>query len=248
MPAIPGGATFYVSFSDASRKSDTHQWIDCSAEHLENPGQGNYQVFYDHGEGLGPLLLQNMTSRGGKFSVGSSSTAPITVKGGLLEDASLEVFGDHFHADGLTIRGNGAVDLFCSDSLFENLLLLLEPKNGAHTGYDSAFVLRENAKGNVVRYCTVLSGDGPCVAIPKAGTGLTLAGNILYSRKGVFWNENGVPLDGNFSAGAPPLDAQQRPKAGSPLIGAGKAEHPDHDHAGKKRPSPCALGALEPAN
>ena len=62
------------------------------------------------------------------------------------------------------------------------------------------------------------------------------------------WLLPGVPLDGNFSAGAPPLDAQQRPKAGSPLIGAGKAEHPDHDHAEKKRPSPCALGALEPAN
>ena len=25
LPAIPGGATFYVSFSDASRKGDTHQ-------------------------------------------------------------------------------------------------------------------------------------------------------------------------------------------------------------------------------
>jgi hypothetical protein len=73
------------SFSDPSRKNDSHQWIDCSAERLENPGQGSYQVFYDHGEGLGPILIQNMTSRGGKFSLGSSSTAPITVKGGLIE-------------------------------------------------------------------------------------------------------------------------------------------------------------------
>src|SRR5579871_3504189 len=30
MPNIPGGATFYVSFSDASRSGDTHQWLDCA--------------------------------------------------------------------------------------------------------------------------------------------------------------------------------------------------------------------------
>jgi hypothetical protein len=246
MPAIPGGATFYVSFSDANRKNDTHQWIDCSAEHLENPGQGNYQVFYDHGEGLGPILLRNLTSRGGKLSVGSSSTAPITVQGGLIEDAPLEVFGDHFRADGLTIKGNGAIDLFCSDSVIENCLLVLEPKNGAHTGYNSGFVLRDNAKRNAIRSCTVLAGDGPCVALTKPGADLKLVGTVLLSKKSVFWNENTAPLDGNFSGGDPMLDAQFRPKTGSPLIGAGKGEHPDHDHAGKKRPSPCALGAFEP--
>jgi len=121
MPRCPGGATFYVSFSDPSRKNDSHQWIDCSAERLENPGQGSYQVFYDHGEGLGPILIQNLTSRGGKFSLGSSSTAPITVKGGLIEDATLEVFGDHVRVDGLAIKGNGGVDNFGSDGVFDRL-------------------------------------------------------------------------------------------------------------------------------
>jgi hypothetical protein len=246
MPGIPGGATFYVSFSDAARKGDTHQWIDCSAEHLENPGQGNYQIFYDHGEGLGPILIQNMISHGGKLSVGSSSAAPITVKGGLIEDASLEVFGDHFHADGLTIQGNGAIDLFCTDSIIENSLLVLDPKNGAHTGYNSAFVVRENATRNVIRYCTVVT-SGPCVAMPKPGLDLKLSGNVLMSKQTVFWNENAAPLDGNFSSGDPALDGEFRPKPGSPLIAAGKNEHPDHDHAGRKRPSPCALGAFEPA-
>src|SRR5262245_33283868 len=99
MPNCPGGATFYVSFSDPSRKSDSHQWIDCSAERFENPGQRNYQIFYDHGEGLGPILIQNMTSKGGRMSIGSSSTAPITIKGGLIEDATLEIFGDHVRVD-----------------------------------------------------------------------------------------------------------------------------------------------------
>jgi hypothetical protein len=246
MPAIPGGATFYVSFSDAARKNDTHQWIDCSAEHLENPGQGNYQVFYDHGEGLGPILLQNMISRGGKFSVGSSSTAPITIKGGLIEDASLEVFGDHLHVDGLTLKGNSAVDLFCSDSLLENMVVAVDPKNGGPTGYGSGLVLRDNAKRNTIRYSTFVLGDAPCAALTKPGLELKLTGNVLLSKKSVFWNENTAPLDGNFSAGDAQLDASFKPKPGSPLIGAGKGEHPDHDLAGKKRPTPCALGAFEP--
>ena len=242
MPAIPGGATFYVSFSDAARKNDTHQWIDCSAEQL-----GGYQVFYDHGEGLGPILIQNMISRGGKFSVGSSSTAPITIKGGLIEDASLEAFGDHLHVDGLTLKGNAAVDLFCSDSLLENMVVAVEPKNGGPTGYGCGIVLRDNAKRNVVRYSTVVLGDSPCVALTKPGLEIKLTGNVLLSKKSVFWNENTAPLDGNFSAGDAQLDASFKPKPGSPLIGAGKAEHPDHDQAGKKRPTPCALGAFEPA-
>ena len=246
MPAIPGGATFYVSFSDAARKGDTHQWIDCTAEHLENPGQGNYQVFYDHGEGLGPILIRNMTSRGGKFSVGSSSAAPITVQGGLIEDASLEVFGDHFRADGLTVRGNGAIDLFCSDSVIENLLLLVEPKNGGPTGYGAGIVLRDGAKRNTIRYSTVVLGDAPCLAFTKPGSETTLQGNVLLSRKSVFFDQTTVALDGNFSAGDARLDAEYRPKPGSPLIGAGKGDRPDLDHDGRKRPRPCALGAFEP--
>src|SRR4030095_2418451 len=99
MPNIPGGATFYVSFSDASRKGDTHQWIDCSGERFENPGQRNYQVLYAHGEGLGPILLQNMTSSGGMMSIGSSATAPITIRGGLIEGGPLEVFGERGHGE-----------------------------------------------------------------------------------------------------------------------------------------------------
>jgi hypothetical protein len=246
MPNIPGGATFFVSFSDASRKGDAHQWIDCSAEHLENPGQRNYQAFYDHGEGLGPILIQNLTSHGGMLSVGSSSAAPITVKGGLLDDAGLEVFGDHFRADGLTIRGNGAVDLWCSDSVVENLLLLVEPKNGGPTGYGAGFVFREGARRNTIRYSTVLLGDAPCLVFTKGGLEPKIQGNVLLSKKGVFGNENSIPLDGNFSAGDAGLDAQYKPRTGSPLIAAGKTEHPDHDLAGKKRPATCTLGAFEP--
>jgi hypothetical protein len=179
MPNISGGATFYVSFSDQSRSGDTHQWLDCSAEHFENSGRRNYQVFYDHGEGLGPILIRNLTSRGGTFSVGTSAKAPVTIEGGVLEDAPLEIFGSNVHVNGLTIRGNGAIDHYGSDGLFENLRLInLKAKNGGHTGYNSAIVLRDGARKNTLRFCTVVFGP----EAPASAVGLALLGRGSATR------------------------------------------------------------------
>ena len=246
MPACPGGATFYVSFSDASRKGDTHQWIDCTAERFENPGERNYQVFYDHGEGLGPILLQNMVSHGGRMSLGSSSTAPISVKGGLIEDNSLEVFGSNVRVDGLTIKGDGGVDNFGSDGLFENLLVEVQPKNGGPTGYGAGILMRDDARRNTVRFSTVSIDGGPAVKVLGGAQKTVLAGNILVSKKEPI--EGTVASEQNFTGGDPMLAPDFTPKPGSPVIGAGKGDHPPTDHLGRKRPSPCALGAFEPGN
>jgi hypothetical protein len=244
MPNIPGGATFYVSFSDPSRKGDSHQWIDCSAEKLENPGQRNYQIFYDHGEGLGPILIQNMASRGGMLSIGSSSTAPITIKGGLIEDATLEIFGDHVHVDGLTLKGNGGVDNFSSDGLFENLLVLVDPKNGGPTGHGAAILMREGAKRNRIRYSTVAIDHGPCIKVLGPAAQTKIFGNILLSGKAVV--EGDGTMEQNFTSGDPKLRDDFTPKPGSPVIGVGALEPPALDHDGRKRPTPCSLGAFEP--
>jgi hypothetical protein len=248
MPHCPGGATFYVSFSDAGRRGDTHEWIDCSAERFENPGQGNYQLFYDHGEGLGPLLLRNMTSRGGKFSVGSSATAPITIEGGLLEDNSLEVFGDHCHVNGLTIRGNGAVDQFGSDSLFENLILDLRPQNGGPTGYGAGIVLRENAARNTLRFSTIRVDGESAIQLLGKNPETKVYGNILLSRKEVEARALAV-AEWNFSSGDPRLGDDFVPRPGSPVIAQAKVEgerRPLTDHSGRKRPAVPSIGALEP--
>ena len=244
MPNCPGGATFYVSYSDASRKGDTHQWIDCTGSNFENPGQRSYQIFYNHGEGLGPILIQNMISHGGMLSCGSSANAPVTIKGGSVEDATLEVFGDHAHVDGLTVKGNGGIDNFSSDGLFENLLILVEPKNGGPTGYGSGVLMRESAKRNTVRFSTILIGDGPCVKVLAANSQTRLAGNILLSKKQPFDGE--VMAEQNFTAGNPMLGPDFAPLPGSPVIGAAKIESPANDHARHNRPSPASVGAFEP--
>jgi hypothetical protein len=271
MPACPGGATFYVSFSDASRKGDRHQWSDCSAEHLGDGKGGAYQAFYDHGEGLGPILIENLISRGGKLSIGSSKEAPITIRGGLVEESSLEVFGDHAHVDGLMIRGNGAVDVFGSDSLFENLIVALAPRNGGPTGYGAGILLREGAKGNTIRFSTVLVDGETAVRLLARGSETRLVGNVLRSKlpdvEGAVDAKDLALSDWNFFAGAdlgawkakgfdphglfgdPKLGGDFCPEPGSPLLGAAKVGldfRPERDQAGRKRPAACSIGAREP--
>jgi hypothetical protein len=249
MPQCPGGATFYVSFSDPSRKGDTHQWIDCSAERFDNPGGANYQVFYDHGEGLGPILIRNLNSKGGKFSVGSSTAAPVTIEGGLLEDNTLEIFGDHCRVNGLTIRGNGGVDQFGSDSLFENMVVAVAPKNGGPTGYGAGFLFRDGAKRNTVRFCTVLLEGDTAVQIVGRGSDTKVVGTILVSKKTGIEGEASV-AEHNFRGGDPLLTPDYAPRPGSPVIGAAKVEaamRPEADQVGKKRPANSSIGAREPA-
>jgi hypothetical protein len=248
MPKCPGGATFYVSFSDPARKLDTHQWIDCTAERFENPGERNYQVFYDHGEGLGPILLRNLRSKGGRLSVGSSQQAPVTIEGGLVEDNSIEIFGDHCHVSGLTIRGDGAVDHFGSDSLFENMVLDLHPKGGGPTGYGAGFVLRDKAARNTIRFCTLRLDGENAFELVGGNADTQVYGNILLSRKPPDPKRFAL-ADWNFTSGDPKLGDDFAPRSGSPVIGQAKVDRsmrPETDLAGKKRPSVPSIGALEP--
>ena len=123
--------------------------------------------------------------------------------------------------------------------------MLLEPKNGAHTGYNSAFVLRDDAKRNTIRYCTVVTGDGPCVTMTKPGSGLKLLDNVLLSKKTLYGGATDAAAENNFTTGDAKLSPEGAPLAGSPLIGAGKSPAPPTDHQRKKRPTPPSQGALE---
>lgn len=253
MPACPGGATFYVSFSDASRKGDAHRWIDCAGERFENPGGGNYQVFYNHGEGLGPILIRNLTSKGGQFTAASSPECRLTIEGGRLEDHSLVVFGSHARVDGLSIVGNGAVDAWCSDSVFENLDLALKPKGGGPTGYGAALLFRDGAQRNVVRFSTARIEGGPALKVLAPGAVKATASALLGAVDGpaeLDRNHYGslpVPAaDARGLSGDPRLNPDGRPAAGSPLIGAGVGEKPAKDRAGKVRPAAPSIGAFEP--
>jgi hypothetical protein len=179
--------TFYVSYSDAlqGRSGDTSQYINCTGDHFENPGARNYQIFYNHGTGLGPVLIQNMVSHGGMLSVGQESTATsVTIKGGLIEEAPLEVFANNVMVDGITIRGQDAViDNYGSDNVFQNVLLNSNPQN-SRTGYNTAILMRNGALRNTIRLSTIVIDpvapiSSTCLALVGKGMLTKWYGNIM---------------------------------------------------------------------
>ncbi|MBL8210482.1 MAG: putative Ig domain-containing protein [Bryobacterales bacterium] len=188
--AMPGpDATFYVAFSDPNqgRRNDTSQFINCSGEKFENPLGRGHQIFYNHGGGLGPILIENMISRGGILSVGQDVPEnTTTIRGGLIENAWLEIFANRAVVDGLTIRGQrGSIDNWGSDSLFQNLKLMdLNPAQG-QAGDTAAITMRPGAQRNVVRFSTVtLSPTAPfwatCLSFMKKGLASKWYGNIFW--------------------------------------------------------------------
>lgn len=247
MPDCPGGCTFFVSFSDASRKNDAHRWIDCAAERLENPGHGNYQVFYNHGEGLGPILLENLVSRGGQFTAASSDACRLTIRGGRLEDNSLVIYGSQARVEGLTITGNGAIDLFCSDTVLENVFADLSPKGGGPTGYGAGLVLRDAAARNLLRFSTIRMTSGAGIVLAGRGAALRLEASAVVSGEPVR-GEGFQDGAANLLSGDLKLGATGAPAKDSPLVGAAQGvAAPATDAAGRPRPKGrAASGAFEP--
>ncbi|MHC5540116.1 hypothetical protein ACYOEI_18000 [Singulisphaera rosea] len=79
-----GGASAFITYSERSRKGDTSHYRRCVAEHPEDTGTGGrYPAFVTHGEGIGSIVPEDLTSRLGDVSLGNSkSGAEIRVKGG----------------------------------------------------------------------------------------------------------------------------------------------------------------------
>ena len=197
--AIPqSDTTFYVSYSDGflGRSGDTSQYIDCTGDHFENPGNRNYQIFWNHGSGLGPVYIQNMVSHGGMLSVGQETPAnTVIIKGGLVENAPLEVFASNILVDGLTITGqNGLIDNYGSNNVFQNIKLLnINPQNSGPTGFNSAIALRGGAIGNTIRFSTIVldpaaNGSVSCITMNGKGMMTKWYGNIMMCNNRVALN------------------------------------------------------------
>jgi hypothetical protein len=195
MPA-EATATFYVSFSDPSRKDDEHVWDSCVAEHLENPGRRNHMAIYNHGPGVGNLTIKNLTSRGGMVSCGQDTPAThVKLIGGLLDNAPLEMFASDVLVDGLTLRGpNAVIDIYGSNNMFQNIRLLdVEPKNGGPTGYNAAFLCRDKALNNTLRFSTIVlkHPDATCIVLTGKENQASWYGNIFQGKKALWLPSGG---------------------------------------------------------
>lgn len=181
--AIPKQATLYVSYSgDESIYSDcTSQWIDCSADHFED---GSI-FFVCHGRKLGELTFINPIDHGGKLSILEDSPSQrVRISGGLVENGSIELICAHALVEGVTFAGSSAVDIYGHDNVLQNLTMAVKPERGGPTGYGAAILMRKGARGNTVRFCSVLmdpaaGADKSCLMMLERALGTSWYGDIL---------------------------------------------------------------------
>ncbi len=204
--AIPKQATLYVSYSgDESTFSDcTAQWIDCSADHFED---GSI-FFVCHGRKLGQLTFINPIDHGGKISILEDSPGQrVRISGGVVENGSIEMFCGHALIEGVTFTGSSALDCYGHDNVLQNLTMLIKPEHGGPTGYGAAILMRKGARGNTVRFCSVLmdpaaGADKSCLMMLERGLGTSWSGNILIGGSAVggidLGAEDAVGCDGNL--------------------------------------------------
>ena len=180
-----GGASAYVTYSDRTRRGDTSEYHHCTAEQLADPGSGgHYPAFVTHGEGVGSILLDDLTSRGGEIALGNAeSGAAIRLHGGRLEAATLAVDGRKIVVDGLTIVGQFAgVSLDGVGNTLQNLVIT--GGNPGFVGHQAA--ITEGGQDNLIRFCTiVLDPAAPefdaVLSLKRRDSRLRWFGNVMIS-------------------------------------------------------------------
>jgi hypothetical protein len=198
-PDTPGGNTFYVSFADTGAASSpcTSEWDDISAVHLEDGKGGQYPQFVSHGNHLGLVTMRNVNASG-KLSFMS---APVEVKGGTLrENASIENFGAGLLVDGVTLLDSSAIDQWGSQATIQNCTARLKPVGHGPTGYAAAIVLRDKARGNVIRFNTLLTGPFAGIALVGEDSATRCYGNIFLPDAAAIAKPSGNLGSGDLSA------------------------------------------------
>jgi hypothetical protein len=187
-----GGATAYVAYSGAGRTHDNSKWIDVVAENMNGP----YPAFYTHGEGVGDILIKNMTARNTGLAIATEGTnQTVRIEGGLIENGMTTLYGDHVTMDGVHITGpDSTISIQGDDNVLQNLLMTgARPATGFFTAIADAGV------DNTVQFNTiVLDPSSPsystALAILKDTTNTTVRGNIFSSQSALRQWANGMPL------------------------------------------------------
>ena len=210
MPGLGhGGAIAYVSYGDAtvSLPDQTSEWHNCVWEHPEDPqDKDSYYSFYCHGPKLTSVLVDKMISLGGNFSAGNEegSGTKVLVRGGLVQNARVEVYGRNILFNGMRISGPYAtLDMAGSDLTFQNMII--DGTNLGTAWYQSAIVSR--GTGNTLRFSTIVVDpkappNTTCIAIDSKGSGpagakFSYYGNILSAPRRVVkqWDDSPVSLE-----------------------------------------------------
>lgn len=202
-----GGATAFVSFSDASqgRHADSSQWLDSTAENMGGP----YLGFYTHGTGVGDVLVKNLTVKdapGIGISTESAEKQDVRIVGGHLDNSSISIYGHDVVVDGVRVTGpNSNIDVRGSDNVIQNVLM-----TGAKPEFNYYSAMQDFGTGNLFQFNTVsLDPASPAhataMAIINAASNTTLRGNIFATPDAVLreWFQGPGSLQTDFNLFSP---------------------------------------------
>jgi hypothetical protein len=199
-----GGASGYVSFSDARRGDDNSTWINIVAD---NPN-GPYPGFVSHGGGLKTLSIQNLVVHGGAglFIINENPTGTVNIAGGRIENGPVDIYGSNVTVDGVAITGpDGYIDLEGSGNVIQNNVL-----SGRETDWyaGSKAAIVDAGTGNMIRFNTVIlgptsGGGGSAVAITNANSTSEIYANAFSDPHAINFFGNASPLQSNNNFFAP---------------------------------------------
>jgi hypothetical protein len=206
--AIPdqgtGGATAFVSFADGNQVTGANSsWIDCTAEDI-----GTYPAFFTHGTGMGDLLIQNMTAKGGP-GIGISTEAAgqkVRIIGGHLDNSGIFIYGNDVLVDGVRITGaDSLIDLRGNNNVIQNVLMTGTRPNSS---YYSAIM--DQGRGNVLQYNTVVLDPtsapyAAALSVLQNWTDTHLVGNVFETPDAVLrqWFEGAGSVQSDFNLYSP---------------------------------------------
>lgn len=195
-----GGASAYVAFSSGNYgTNDTYVFRDVAYVETDT----NYSAFVTHGSGVGEVTLENMVSRGVGYGINNlQNNAKIVIKGGLVENGILRVYGNDTVIDGIRLAGStAAIDLIGNRNLVQNIIV--------QNSTDSA--IRIEGNDNVVRYSTIVtspqSPNTTIFTIASSDSATHVYGNIFnssgYVIKTDFLGTATIDLKGNLFRSEP---------------------------------------------
>ena len=220
-----GNATALVSYSDNGRRGDTYQWIDCTVSNYS----GSQPAFLTHndGESIASVLVQNLTSLGSPMATMPGDGETMTVKGGLIQDANLDVYGNATSTtivDGLTLTGESAkITVYSSNTRVQNCVIRGSVQDGG---------IIANGPNTVVRFNTIAmrSDAGSAIHIGSGAAGTELLGNLITGTRNAIRADGTVAYQSDYNfvdteAGAPQYFINGQALTLEQMRAAGKETH-----------------------
>jgi autotransporter-associated beta strand protein len=188
-----GGASAYVSYSDATRTGDTSAWTNVT---YTNPN-GPYPAFISHGapNAIGSITITNLVSQNSGINIQpSSNSEKDTIQGGSITNGGISLdSGSGGLINGVTLSGAlSTIALYGNADVLQNSIITgtnQNPQSG-HAGAVYAAGTDDIIRFNTFQEASNAFSGSPIIGVDGAATNTMIYGNIFDTQTGAYLFEN----------------------------------------------------------